>query len=139
VAGARRRAWRPRELTGRRRRRYQLTERGRQAFRRWLADPHTAGYELRDPGLLKLALGADPADLAAGQLEIHRRKLEAYEQIAAAIDVEGQSGRLLTLHAGIGHEREYVRFWSRLAADAPQRGVRARSRRGPGGDAGGGR
>jgi DNA-binding PadR family transcriptional regulator len=105
-----------REPDGRRRRRYRLSERGRRVFREWLADSRTGGYELRDPGLLKLALGADPGALAGGQLEIHRRRLAAYEQLAATSGAEDRPGRRLALEAGIGHEREYLRFWSALLA-----------------------
>lgn len=108
-----------REQSGRRRRRYSLTDRGRRAFRAWLEDAHTDRYELRDPGLLKLAFGADPVSLAATQLELHQRTLQRYEQTAAALPRRAAGdGRVLALHAGIGHEREYVRFWARLAADA---------------------
>ncbi len=104
-----------RETTGRRRRRYTLTERGRRAYRDWLEEPHTGGYELRDPGLLKLALGADPGRLASAQLAAHRARLDAYEAIAATRGAgAGGDGRLLALRAGIGHEREYIRFWSEL-------------------------
>jgi PadR family transcriptional regulator AphA len=104
-----------REQSGRRRRRYRVTDRGRQAFADWLADPQTGAYDLRDPGLLKLALGADPDRLAAAQLEIHRRRLDEYEAIASALPTEARGGgRALALEAGVGHEREYVRFWSRL-------------------------
>lgn len=125
-----------RERTSRRRRHYTLTDQGRRAFRAWLEDPHTDRYELRDPGLLKLALGADPATLAAAQLELHRYTLERYEQTAAGLGPETSGdGRALALHAGIGHEREYVRFWSELAAPQPADRVPPRSalkRRPPG-------
>lgn len=105
------------EQTGRRRKLYTLTDQGRRALRDWLADPHTESYELRDPGLLKLALGADPAALAATQLQIHQRALARYQELAAAIPPgAGGDGRVLALQAGIGHEQEYVRFWSQLAA-----------------------
>lgn len=105
-----------REQHGRRRRRYTLTDRGREAFQRWLADPRAGSYELRDPGLLKLAFGADPATLAADQLTAHQRALAEYERAADALSRQSPAdGRLLVLHAGIGHEREYVRFWSELA------------------------
>lgn len=105
-----------REETGRRRKRYTLTEPGYRALRDWLADPYTDPYELRDPGLLKLALGADQRTLAAGQLELHQRRLDRYQQIAAALPTQAAAeGRVLALKAGIGHEREYVRFWKALA------------------------
>ena len=130
-----------REQSGRRRRVYTLTDHGRQAFREWLADPQTERYELRDPGLLKLALGADPVTLAAAQCELHQRVRERYEQIAAALPsrVRGD-GRALALQAGIGHEREYVRFWSalmdrRAPGDEPQSSHHPPTSAGTSGDA----
>lgn len=109
-----------RETTGRRRRRYTLTERGRRAYRDWLEEPYTGGYELRDPGLLKLALGAEPSRLAAAQLAAHRARLKAYEAIAASRGAGAVGdGRLLALRAGIGHEREYIRFWAELVQAPP--------------------
>jgi DNA-binding PadR family transcriptional regulator len=107
-----------REETGRRRKRYRLTPRGRAALRQWLAGPVHTVAELRDPGLLKLFFGADPAALAASQLEAHRRKLAEYEALA---DVEMPDGMRLALESGLGHEREYVRFWQRLAKGAATR------------------
>jgi PadR family transcriptional regulator AphA len=104
-----------REQTGRRRRRYSLTDAGRDALRAWREEPTDAFTELRDPGLLQLFFGADPAALAVVQIEVHRRKLAEYEAIRAEDDGPADSGPLLALEAGIGHEREWVRFWRRLA------------------------
>jgi DNA-binding PadR family transcriptional regulator len=101
-----------REEGGRRRRVYRLSAAGRKALREWRADPDTDLYELRDPGLLKLFCGADPATLAEGQLERHERRLHAYQEILGQAEVA--DGVRLSIEAGIGHEREYVRFWSRL-------------------------
>jgi PadR family transcriptional regulator AphA len=101
-----------RERTGRRRRIYRLSGKGRKALREWRSDPRTEVYELRDPGLLKLFVGADPAALAETQLEIHERRLHSYEELRAHTDMSEGMG--LALEAGIGHEREYVRFWSRV-------------------------
>ena len=101
-----------REEHGRRRRVYRLSAAGRKAFRAWRDDPETELYELRDPGLLKLFCGADPASLAGAQLERHQRRLHSYEELLAATDMS--EGVRLSLESGIGHEREYVRFWSRV-------------------------
>lgn len=102
-----------REETGRRRRVYRLTRAGAEVLETWRADPGADLHELRDAGLLKLFCGADPAALADGQLTEHRRRLEAYEAMASK---DGMTeGMRLALEAGIGHEREYVRFWSRLS------------------------
>jgi PadR family transcriptional regulator AphA len=101
-----------REESGRRRRVYRLSAAGRRALREWRADPNTDLYELRDPGLLKLFCGADPASLAETQLERHERRLHSYEELLDQTDMS--EGIRLALESGIGHEREYVRFWSRL-------------------------
>ncbi len=104
-----------REKTGRRRRVYRLSRAGVKVLDAWRADPVADLHELRDDGLLKLFGGADPAALAEGQLAWHRERLSAYEAMAA----EGgkTEGMRLALEAGIGHEREYVRFWSGLSTD----------------------
>jgi DNA-binding PadR family transcriptional regulator len=103
-----------REEGGRRRRRYKLTAAGRRALEEWLGSPTGAMTELRDPGLLQLFFGADPAALAAVQLETHRAKLAEYEAMCAGLPEHGNGPRL-ALEAGIGHEREWIRFWKRLA------------------------
>ena len=105
-----------RERDGRRRRLYRLTPRGRDALESWRREPTADLYEIRDTGLLKLFFGADPGEMAAAQLASHRENLRAFEQLrqeAESADVP--EGVRLTLEAGIGHAREYVRFWSRLA------------------------
>jgi DNA-binding PadR family transcriptional regulator len=104
-----------REEKGRRRRVYRLTAEGRKALRGWRDDPNTDLYELRDPGLLKLFCGAHPATLAEAQLARHEKRLESYQELLAQSDMT--DGMRLSLEAGIGHEREYVRFWSRLRED----------------------
>src|SRR4029077_9239281 len=104
------------EQTGRRRRIYRLTRRGRQLLEAWRSEPATDLYELRDAATLKLFFGGDPATLAAAQLEAHRGRLKAYEQLRAGIE-KAPRGQLLALDCGIGHEREFIRFWSRVAAE----------------------
>ena len=72
-------------------------------------------YELRDAGLLKLFFGADPKTLAPRQLEAHEGKLREYEgQLEECRRMKAPAGVIHAVEAGIGHEREYVRFWSRL-------------------------
>jgi PadR family transcriptional regulator, regulatory protein AphA len=103
-----------REQEGRRRRVYRLTASGRRALDDWRADPRGELLELRDLGLLKLFFGADPGPLAKEQLATHAKRLESYEQTAASIP-EMAEGQRLALEAGIGHEREFMRFWSEVA------------------------
>jgi len=105
-----------REQGGRRRRYFKLTAQGRKALRDWLAEPTGEMAELRDPGILKLFFGGDPKPLAKAQLQTHRQRLDQLEDLATAI--EGQPdvprGFRLTIQAGLGHEREWVRFWSAI-------------------------
>lgn len=103
---------RKQEESGRRRKLYKLTKKGQEALREWVATPTAEPTRLRDPGLLKLFFGADPAALGAVQLETHQHVLRQYEQMAP-LPAEGPN---YVLEAGIGHEREYVRFWKRLTA-----------------------
>lgn len=103
-----------REESGRRRRVYRLTTAGLKALDAWRSEPTPELYEIRDAGLLKLFFGADPAALAETQLEAHRVKLKWYEELRDAAGDDAPKGALLTLEAGIGHEREYIRFWSRV-------------------------
>jgi PadR family transcriptional regulator, regulatory protein AphA len=103
------------ETTGRRRKTYRLTRAGRDALDAWLAEPPTEFTELRHRGLLKLALGADPRVVAPAQLALHEAKLAEYESLT---DAPMPRGLRLALDSGIGHEREWVRFWRKLADDA---------------------
>jgi DNA-binding PadR family transcriptional regulator len=105
-----------REQAGRRRRTYSLTDRGREALAEWRADVHPEPTELRDLGLLKLFLGADPATLAAGQIVTHRAKLAEYETLRAELGDDVPDGMILALEAGIGHERQFLAFWEKLAS-----------------------
>ena len=102
-----------REEGGRRRRVYRLTEKGIEELERWRGSPESELYELRDPGLLKLFCGADPASVATRQLEHHQQRLALYEELGAGREAMPRGVRL-ALESGIGHEREYVRFWTQV-------------------------
>jgi DNA-binding PadR family transcriptional regulator len=105
-----------REEKGRRRRLYRITDRGRAALREWINAPTDELLELRDLAMLKLFFGADPDRIAAAQLDAHRQRLAQYEHLRDQVTAAGiGKGPLLTLEAGIDHEREFVRFWSKLA------------------------
>jgi PadR family transcriptional regulator AphA len=104
-----------REESGRRRRIYRLTKAGTEELDRWRAESTSDLYELRDAGLLKLFFGADPSKLAPKQLEAHQEKLREYvEQLEECRRIKAPDGIIHAIEAGIGHEREYVRFWKRL-------------------------
>jgi DNA-binding PadR family transcriptional regulator len=102
-----------REQGGRRRRYYKLTAQGKRALEGWLAEPTAEMAELRDPGILKLFFGGSPEPLAKAQLSTHRQRLAELEGLAEAMKGQSQvpRGFRLTVQAGVGHEREWVRFW----------------------------
>ncbi len=104
------------EETGRRRRIYTLTKHGREALEAWRSEPTSELYELRDAATLKLFFGGDPKTLAAAQLELHQHRLSEYEQLREGVDGLPE-GQRLALDCGIGHEREFIRFWSELSQD----------------------
>ena len=108
-----------REEGGRRRKLYELTSAGRKALDDWLASPSDEFTELRDLGLLQLFLGADPQEVAEVQLRIHGEALAQYEELhkTAADWLEGPR---LVLESGIGHEREWLRFWRKVAEGRKQ-------------------
>jgi DNA-binding PadR family transcriptional regulator len=102
-----------REESGRRRRFYKLAPHGRQALEKWRGGTTEELYEARDPALLRLFFGGDPAELAAAQIAAHRRKLEELEAIDRA-EVDMPRGMRLALEMGISHQKEFMRSWSRL-------------------------
>jgi PadR family transcriptional regulator, regulatory protein AphA len=102
---------------GRPRKLYSLTAQGAAELARWRDEPPAALPELRDPGLLKLFFGAEPRALARARLEAHRRQLSGYEARQAYDRGAEPRGPWLTLASGIGHEREWVRFWAAIAED----------------------
>jgi len=105
-----------REETGRRRKHYSLTAKGRAALADWRAEPTAALAELREPALLKLFFGADAAELAEAQLAAHRERLAEYEAIHARLPKSTPDGPRLSLEAGIEAERAFLAFWERVAS-----------------------
>jgi PadR family transcriptional regulator AphA len=106
------------EQTGRRRRLYRLTDGGLAELNAWRAEPSSELYEARDPATLKLFFGGDPKELAAAQLSVHQQKLAEYEQTRQELDTTDQGwppGMRYALEAGIGLERQFIRFWKNIA------------------------
>ena len=103
-----------RERSGRRRRRYEITPKGREALDDWRNEPTTSLGELREPALLKLFFCADPATIARAQLPAHRAKLAEYEGIRDGMPENVPEGPRLALEAGILNERHFIGFWENL-------------------------
>lgn len=111
-----------REVGGRRRRVFAITDAGRAALAAWLARPATALTELRDPGLLQLAFldqGApgDLRELAAARARVHREHLALYRGFAALPEDEIVWSLRRTLEVGLAWETMVAEFWERLLAE----------------------
>jgi PadR family transcriptional regulator AphA len=109
------------EETGRKRRRYRLTPQGRQALRRWLAEPTSDPTEIRDHGLLKLFFGdqgsaEDLVALAKAQHEAHQTRRDGYAALHASISSSVTPWSLAALEMGLRFEQLAVEFWAEVAA-----------------------
>jgi len=109
------------EETGRRRRLYAMTDKGRTALSDWLATPSEQATEIRDLGLLKLYFaqsGTQAAldSLIQDQLLAHRQRLETYrtleQDLAANPDYRFYAAALAM---GLKYEEMSVAYWQDLA------------------------
>ena len=107
-----------RERGGRRRKLYEITDKGREALAAWRAEPTDAIPELRSPALLKLFFGADPAELAPPQIEAYRLKLAEYERIRDTMPADVPEGPRIALEAGIDNARQQIQWWERVKVSA---------------------
>jgi DNA-binding PadR family transcriptional regulator len=97
------------EKGGRRRRRYALTDAGREALRAWADDPTAAPPQLRDELLLKIFAGADPGPLLAERIGFYRAKVEELTGYLETLGtVEGWTGPERTRRAGIAYNRKMI-------------------------------
>lgn len=102
-----------RESEGRRRKTYSITKAGKETLAAWLEVPSYDFGEIRDPGLLKIFLGADPAMIAAGRAPAHEARLKGWEGLKeAARGMDTPEGPRLALEAGLAHERVWAKFWA---------------------------
>ena len=123
-----------RELDGRRRRLFSITDAGRSALRWWLGHPARQPTELRDLALLQLFFAdleptAATLAIASAQLEVHREQLAGYEADArreAGLEWSDPASRTVehwrgvTLKMGLLYERAAVEFWATVAAGAAE-------------------
>jgi DNA-binding PadR family transcriptional regulator len=104
-----------REESGRRRKLYSLTAKGRAALEEWRREPTAELAELREPAVLKLFFGADPKRLAGAQLDANRKRLAEYEAIRDSMPADAPSGPRTALEMGIAFERATIAFWEEQA------------------------
>src|SRR4051794_35545389 len=112
------------EEGGRRRRTFELTDRGATALRAWLREPTDVPSEIRDLALLKLFFGSqaaaeDVTRIALTAADGHRARLQEYEAIAASVPPDVDRHQLATLALGIRYERASVAYWEALAEAGP--------------------
>ena len=112
------------EEGGRRRRTFQLTDRGRAALQQWLHEPTEVPTEIRDLAVLKLFFGsqADAEDvtrIALAAAQGHRARLDEYEAIAASVPPDADRHQLATLALGMRYERASLAYWQTLAEEGP--------------------
>jgi PadR family transcriptional regulator AphA len=103
------------ERGGRKRKRYGLTDAGREALHAWADSPGSPPSQYRDEGMLKVFAGADPHVVFAGRSDWHRAKLaelRGYMEVVKA-EPEGPGserwrGPAATLVAGIAYHRQMI-------------------------------
>jgi PadR family transcriptional regulator, regulatory protein AphA len=106
------------EKGGRRRRRYALTDAGREALRAWADDPVAAPPQMRDELLLKIFAGADPEPLVAARIEWYRTKIEEYESYLGAVKLApGWIGPERTLRGGVKYHRAMIKVFEEMRAE----------------------
>jgi PadR family transcriptional regulator, regulatory protein AphA len=99
------------ETTGRRRRFYAITERGRALLARWRAVPAAEQAVTHDPGLLQLCCGAPLRELARTRVVVHRRAVRELERHRAALPPGTEPGVALMWDAALARERLWLAFW----------------------------
>lgn len=94
------------EPDGRRRKSYALTDKGREALARWIAEPTAAPPQMRDEVMLKVFAGADPLPLVGPREAWHREKLEELQGYLEEVrSAEGWGNSERTLLTGIAFHR----------------------------------
>lgn len=108
------------EETGRRRRSFRLTRKGRDEFDGWMADTDGFYSEFRDVGTLKLffADGLDDETMLAfaeGQERAHRARLAEFEEIARIYPPRGY--QVKTIEMGRVAENATIDFWTAFSEE----------------------
>lgn len=111
----------PGEPEARNRRPFAITDAGREAFRRWLAD-EPGREQIRFPLLLTVAFGGNLSperlqEFVARHREIHAARLARYEQQHAEAEAAGDAADayvLATLEFGLIYERAVMAWFDGL-------------------------
>ena len=104
-----------REETGRRRKLYSLTAKGRAALDEWRSEPTSELAELREPALLKLFFGADPSASPRCRSTPTARGWPSTRRSATRCRTTSPSGPRTALEIGIRVEQATIAFWEEQA------------------------
>lgn len=114
------------EQGGRRRKRYALTDTGREALRAWADSPGAPPSQYRDEGMLKVFAGANPRVVFAARGDWHRAKLAELEGYMDALKAgrdgsteEKWRGPEATLIGGIAYHRQMIDTFERFVENTP--------------------
>jgi PadR family transcriptional regulator, regulatory protein AphA len=117
-----------REVEGRRRRLFALTDAGRDVLLGWVREADSTPTEIRDHGLLKLFFGRlvderDVTELARGHAAAHAEKLAQYRRIDERMARSPElAHERATLRMGLLFEQAAVAFWQEIVDDPPPHG-----------------
>lgn len=108
------------ENTGRRRRTYSITDKGRSILTEWLKAPTDDAFQIRNVAEIKLFF-AEIVDhryivsLAEQQVEAHRKRLTMYEEMQKKFSHQAHLKlRMIPLNLGVRLERTALEFWQSL-------------------------
>lgn len=110
-----------REEGGRRRRRFTITDAGREVLESWLVEPTAELPEIRDVALLKVFF-ADQGDLsslvelARVQRAAHAERVAHYEELESGL---GGTAVGAAVRLGLAWERAAVAYWAELEENPP--------------------
>lgn len=106
------------EPGGRRRKRYALTDKAREALAEWVQRTDVAPPQYRDEGMLKIFAGADPRPLMAARREWHMGKLAELRTCLQEVRAGGgAAGVEQSLRAGITYHCQMLEPIERYLAD----------------------
>jgi DNA-binding PadR family transcriptional regulator len=104
------------EAGGRRRKRYALTDAGREALRAWADSPALAPPQVHDEAMLKIFAGADPQPVLAARRAWTEAKLAELEGYLDAVADAPEGPGKRTLRAGIAFHRKMLEMLDAFAA-----------------------
>jgi PadR family transcriptional regulator, regulatory protein AphA len=97
------------EPGGRRRKRYALTDSGREALAEWVRATDVVPPQYRDEGMLKIFAGADPRPIMAARREWHVAKLDELRGCLREVRATGgAAGVEQSLRAGMTYHRQML-------------------------------